>query len=60
MKIIIISKLENPIHFLKKIIIHFLNVETDPRLQYHGRQSPPNKAPSNYTTKFQGDFNLLM
>jgi hypothetical protein len=23
-----------PIHFLKKIFIYFLNLETDPRLQY--------------------------
>jgi hypothetical protein len=27
-------KIEKPIHFLKRIIIRFVNVETDPRLPY--------------------------
>jgi len=33
-KKIIISKFLKRIHFLKNIIIHFVNVETDPRLRY--------------------------
>jgi hypothetical protein len=33
MEIIIISKLEIEFIFGKKVIIHFVNVETDPRLR---------------------------
>ncbi len=30
----VISKLKKRIHFLKKIIIHFINMKTEPRLRW--------------------------
>jgi len=40
MKEYINFKIKKPIHFLKKIIIHFVNMETDPKIRYHRFVAP--------------------